>query len=227
MLSSLQLAQEAKDYKFNTAIPLRIYLKTCIGILDKAQLRFQNGDNSGAFMYYYRYVDLCTNKLSKHPEFLISGKYINGQLNTVCDPDLMLYRQEYLQLIKLEVPAVLKIIEDLKKKIDDDWERHQVSLAKNIAKNRLQPQPTLDYKTLPPSFHEHTFQQSLSFFQGTKLSSRERKTTNNSSSSSTTDNNTINKSEGIQTQTPTEQNNPTSNTLLLYPELPQLSFPTF
>lgn len=225
MLSSLQLAQEARDYKFNTAIPLRIYLKTCIGILDKAQLSFQNGDNSRAFMYYYRYVDLCTNKLSKHPEFLISGKYLNGQLNTICDPDLMLYRQEYLQLIKLEVPAVLKIIEDLKQKIDDEWERHQVSLAKNIAKNHLQAQSKHDYNTLPSNFHEHTFQQSLNFFKGTKLSSREVK---NNNSNNTTDNNTINKSESAQKPTSTDSNNPTtSNSLLLYPELPQLSFPTF
>jgi len=224
MLSSLHLAQEAKDYKFNTAIPLRIYLKTCIGILDKAQLSFQTGDNAKAFMYYYRYVDLCTNKLSKHPEFLISGK-------PQSDPELKLYRQEYLQLIKLEVPAVLRIIEDLKKKIDAEWERHQVSLAKNIARNHAPQVHNSENKremvTLPPAFNEHHFQQSLTFLQNSSINSnnhvRLTHTTNVTTISSATDNT---QSTNVN-EAKTDESITTSNTLLHYPELPQLSFPTF
>lgn len=69
MKSSKQLVQDAKDYRFNPAIPLRIYLKTCIGILEKAQCAFQANDLSLSFIYYFRYVDLLTNKLSRHLSF--------------------------------------------------------------------------------------------------------------------------------------------------------------
>lgn len=230
MLSSLQLAQEAKDYNFNTAIPLRIYLKTCVGILDKAQLSFQSGDIAMSFKYYYRYVDLCTNKLSKHPEFLISGKPNS-------DPELKLYRQEYLQLIKLEVPAVLRIIEDLKKKIDLDWEKHQVSLARNIARspmnhthnnnnNNILLETKKDKTILPPTFNEHNFQQSLAFLQNSSINTSSvnskpinpeklvRKTSNSSNTASATT-----------SEANTDANHSTA--LNHYPELPQLSFLTF
>ncbi|SMN18572.1 similar to Saccharomyces cerevisiae YLR073C RFU1 Protein that inhibits Doa4p deubiquitinating activity [Maudiozyma saulgeensis] len=224
MLSSVQLAQEAKDYKFNPAIPLRIYLKTCIGILDKAQLSFQTGDNARAFMYYYRYVDLCTNKLSRHPEFLISEK-------PQSDPDLKLYRQEYLQLIKLEVPAVLRIIEDLKNRIDAEWERHQVSLAKNIARNRVTQVHGSESKremvALPPSFNEQNFQQSLNFLQNSSMNVSSRVRLSHTTTFSTLESSTDNTQRNNVTERATEETITNSTTLLHYPELPQLSFPTF
>ncbi|CCK70562.1 Rfu1p KNAG_0E03030 [Huiozyma naganishii CBS 8797] len=199
MKSTRQLGQDAVNYGFNTRVSLKIYLKTCVRILDKAQSSFQNGDMALAFMFYSRYVDLCVSKLARHPEYVSVG--------LAQDPEIALYRQKYLQLVRLEVPAVLKIIEDLRKILDDQYSKHQQSLAKNIAKptaveNRhhiphlaqgstpstSQPLP------LPPTFNEHRFNQSISFF-----ATRETISENT-----------------------TEQ----SKTTFHYPELPQLSFST-
>ena len=234
MKSSLQLAQEARDYKFNPVIPLRIYLRTCIGILDKAQLSVQAGDSAMAFTYYYRYVDLCTNRLSRHPEFLAAGK----QAAANADPELALYRQEYLQLIKLEVPAVMRLIEELKNKIDAEWERHQVSLARNIARTRSgsnhrdQHESVKCGTVLPATFSEHNFQQSLSFFQSatghrsTATAQNGAAATSRVNTSSTSGTSASGSSAREVGQATAPANSETAG-LHLYPELPQLSFPTF
>ncbi|CCC70222.1 hypothetical protein NCAS_0E01520 [Naumovozyma castellii] len=206
MKSSTQLASEAKDYAFNPAIPLRIYLKTCVNILDKAQSAFQIGDRQMAYLFYFRYVDLCTNKLSRHPDFLTKS----------LDQEYLLYKQEYLQLIKLEVPAVFKIIEDLQKQIDNDYKKHQLSLARNIAKpthhlnqiNNMEENES--FKTLPQNFNENRFNQSISFLNEISSPSLNKKKISHSINSS-------NESSGPQEQNP----------ILLYPELPTLTFPTF
>lgn len=207
MKSILQLTEEAKDYSFNPVIPLKIYLKTCVGLLDKAQLNFQNGDIQLSYMFYYRYVDLCTNKISKHPEFLSKSQ----------DPEVTLYKQEYLQLIKLEVPAVLKIIEDLQRQIDLDYNKHQLSLAKNIARkpinNNMQKEDHSNFSTLPSTFNEHRFNQSISYFQKSNVT------------------NTVTPSSSVQPSNISFATNNTNaanqNSFQHYPELPQLSFPTY
>ncbi|CCD25947.2 Rfu1p NDAI_0G01710 [Naumovozyma dairenensis CBS 421] len=213
MKSTTQLAAEARDYKFNPAIPLRIYLKTCVNILNKAQTAFQSRDLSLAYTFYFRYVDLCTNKLSKHPEFIISS---NGNSESM---ELSLYRQEYLQLIKLEVPAVLRIIEDLQRQIDLQYNQHQLSLAKNIAKpmhhhhhqirrNSIEGGEECTARQrqlLPPTFNESRFNQSISFLRETSLSLNKNKSQNHN----------------------TLEEDRDGKPILHYPELPQLSFPTF
>lgn len=199
MKSTGQLRNEAVDYRFTPGTPLRIYLKVCVGILDKAQIAFQNGDQVMAYILYYRYVDLCTNKLSKHPEYTSNSS-----------PELSLYRQEYLQLIKLEVPAVFKIIEDLQLQIDMEYNKHQLSLAKNIAKPKCQnnkDQARIDTQVqltskLPSTFNEHNFNQTISFLG------------KNSSIVNTTGSTSI-------------ANKDDQEPIFHYPELPKLSFPTF
>ena len=184
-------------YAFNVRTPLKIYLKACVGILDRAQSEFQKGNLAGAYLFYYRYVDLCTNKLAAHPEICTapgasprSGAY-------------SLARQEYLQLVHLEVPAVLAIVEDLQQRLDNSCHKHQLSLARNIAKSKttatavpgtaVAEGPT----ALPPTFNENRFNQSLTFFQETSTA------VGNTSSGG---------------PSPLEP---------LYPELPKLSFPTY
>lgn len=243
MKSSRQLIQEAKDYRFNPIIPLKIYLKTCVGILDKAQLSVQQGNDEMAFLFYYRYVDLCTSKLARHPQCLSK---------TVLDQEVQLYKQEYLQLIKLEVPAVLRLIEDLQQKIDKEYNKHQLSLAKNIAKSNkvinnsdkrstnhrgISPSnnenSNIQYPLLPKTFNEQRFNQSLAFFNPHKTDSSNNNSSSNSNSQrnnspSRLNNDNINTHNNNDTNT-TNNNNGSNNTapLFHYPELPQLSFPTF
>lgn len=160
MKSSKQLVQDAKDYRFNPAIPLRIYLKTCIGILEKAQCAFQANDLSLSFIYYFRYVDLLTNKLSRHPELLRMDASSSSSSSYI-------HKREYLQLIKLEVPAVCKIIESLRTQIDSQYSKLQTSLANNIAKPNINANTTpvqVEQQPLPKkSFDEYSFNQSISF----------------------------------------------------------------
>ncbi|CAI4045964.1 hypothetical protein SKDZ_12G1240 [Saccharomyces kudriavzevii ZP591] len=198
MKSSTLLVQDAKDYRFNPSIPLRIYLKTCIGILEKAQCAFQASDLSLAFIYYFRYVDLLTNKLSMHPELSSVDPSSSSSSSSI-------YKREYLQLIKLEVPAVCKIIESLRRQLDSQYSKLQTSLANNIAKptaTSVQPQQ----QSLPKkSFDEYSFNQSISFFQ--KISNSQLNTTTS----------------------PQNQNQDTSRDeayRLNYPELPRLTFST-
>lgn len=122
MKSSKQLGAEARDYQFNPNIPLKLYLKTCVTLLNSASESFQGGDKCLAYFYYFRYVDLCTNRLPAHPQVRIAST-----------KDDELYLQEYKQLLRLEVPHILKIMEGLKHEIDALYERHKVSLANNIA----------------------------------------------------------------------------------------------
>lgn len=246
MKSSRQLIQDAKDYRFNPMIPLKIYLKTCVGILDKAQMSVQCGDSEMAFMFYYRYVDLCTNKLARHPQCLSKG-------NT--DPEIQLYKQEYLQLIKLEVPAVLKLIEDLQKQIDRQYNKHQLSLAKNIAKptknlinnrndktysnaignmERSSQDDTIKYPFLPKTFNEHRFNQSLAFFN-TTLAHENSNTNNNNNNNNNnnhnhnhSNNNNSNINQATNNDTTKQETNSNNETPIFhYPELPHISFPTF
>lgn len=229
MKSSRQLIQDAKDYRFNPIIPLKIYLKTCVGLLDKAQMSVQCGDSEMAFMFYYRYVDLCTNKLARHPQCLAKMDM---------DPEIQLYRQEYLQLIKLEVPAVLKLIEELQKQIDREYNKHQLSLAKNIAKptkktiskthdnimEHNSQDDTIKYPLLPKSFNEHRFNQSLAFFNPNLTQNNSTNNHNNN----TQDHNTKKHNNNNNNNTRKQANNSTNeNPSFRYPESPQLSFPTF
>lgn len=197
MKSSKQLVQDAKDYRFNPSIPVRIYLKTCIGILEKAQCAFQANDLSLAFIYYFRYVDLLTNKLSKHPELSLMDAPSSSSI----------YKREYLQLIKLEVPAVCKIIESLRKQIDSQYSKLQTSLANNIAKPNTNANITpmqVEQQSLPKkSFDDYSFNQSISFFQ--KISNAQLNTATNPQSQDTSRDETYR---------------------LNYPELPRLTFST-
>ncbi|SCV02264.1 LAMI_0G17370g1_1 [Lachancea mirantina] len=153
MKSSLQLSKEAVTYQFNGSIPVRLYLKTCVTLLEEAQNSFQKGNVEKAFLMYVRYVDLCTNKLPTHPEIR----------STQPDAQFGLVRQEYNQLIKLEVPAILSIIEDLKKKIDLDHQMHTQSLAAYISKAAPGSSSSkLENKIkLPANFDEVRFRQSV------------------------------------------------------------------
>ncbi|CAI4035007.1 hypothetical protein SMKI_12G1440 [Saccharomyces mikatae IFO 1815] len=197
MKSSKLLVQDAKDYRFNPSIPLRIYLKTCIGILEKAQYAFQVNDLSLAFIYYFRYVDLLTNKLSKHPELSFMDPVSSSSI----------YKREYLQLIKLEVPAVCKIIESLRRQIDSQCSKLQTSLANNIAKpntNTNTGPVQVEQRSLPKkSFDEYSFNQSISFFQ--QISNTQLNTATNPQSQDAT------RDEAYR---------------LNYPELPRLTFST-
>lgn len=125
MKSTQQLGQEAREFEFNPNIPLHLYLKTCLTLLNNASECFQRGDKSLSYFYYFRYVDLCTNKLPNHPTI--------RSTSTGLDNDSKLYVQEYKQLLRLEVPHILKIMEELKTELDAMYERHKVSLANNIA----------------------------------------------------------------------------------------------
>ncbi|EDO17471.1 hypothetical protein Kpol_1058p8 [Vanderwaltozyma polyspora DSM 70294] len=188
MKSSSQLRQEALEYTYNANTPLKIYLKVCVSILDKAQLEFQKGDIFSAYVLYYRYADLIANKLSDHSELAL-----------VAERDqTVLHREEYYQLVKLELPAVLKIVEDLQKNIDLDYNKIQLSLSKNIAKQQKKPNHVSEPVLLPKTFNENRFNQSISFF-------------NNMNSNITLEN----KMHG--------NNNNNTHQELLYPELPTLS----
>lgn len=197
MKPTAQLNNEALDYKFFPGTSLKIYLRACIGILDKAQLAFQNGDLQRAYVFYVRYLDLCTNKLSKHPE------YLDKQQNQT--PEIALHRQEYLQLIKLEVPAVLRITEDLRNQIDEEYKRHQLALAKNIAKSKIQNPKSAK---LPSTFDDELFNHSISYFHRTTAISNYPPRSSNSLKPKET-NSSIHSSDSH-----------------YYPELPQLSFST-
>lgn len=240
MKSSRELIQEAKDYQFNPKIPLKLYLKTCVGILDKAQMSVQCGDTELAFMFYYRYVDLCTNKLSRHPQYLTS--------NTNLDSEVQLYREEYLQLMKLEVPAVLKLLEDLQTQINRNYCKHQLSLAKNIAKSnktntlhsinntneRRYHSRVIGYDSmdsdikcplLPPAFNEHRLNQSLDFFKPVLTRGVDNNNGNNNNDDSHINAHT-NVLDHVNSNESDNSNPNDSSRMFHYPELPQLSFPT-
>ncbi|CCH59854.1 hypothetical protein TBLA_0C00380 [Henningerozyma blattae CBS 6284] len=166
MKSSKQLQSEAKDYVYNPNTSLKIYLKVCVSILDKAQNCFQSNDLQTAYIYYYRYLDLLTNKLSNHSQLKCDSSSTGEKYTSNIE------RQEYFQLIKLEVPAVLKIVEDLTKKIDLDYNKLQLSLAKNIATpavtlnsvgNTLSNHSTY----ISEEFDEKKFNENISHFNGT------------------------------------------------------------
>lgn len=172
--SSLQLSKEATEYRFNPIVPLKLYLKTCVSILEEAQSSFQSGDLERSYLMYLRYLDLCMNKLAKHLHVTSPSP----------DQEIGLYKREYLQLMKLEVPAILKITEDIKIQIDDRYNKYTLSLAKNVAKKTTtnrEIQPAEKHVELPSTFSESKFNKSISLFrqQNVALNSSTKKKESN------------------------------------------------
>lgn len=160
MKSSIQLKQEALDYKFNQNVPLKLYLTTCVSIIEEAQSSARYNNIERSYLLYMRYLDLCLNKLIHHCE-----------VNTSVES---LHRREYLQLIKLEVPVIMKLTEELKAKIDTKY----VSLANNVATSTYTKLTasgsTSEEIRLPSTFDEQKFNQSINWFNtsSTKLPNR-------------------------------------------------------
>ncbi|QEU60548.1 Rfu1 [Kluyveromyces lactis] len=152
MKSSSHLKQEALNYRFNSNVPLKLYLTTCISIVEEAQNSARCNNMERAYLLYIRYLDLCLNRLVHHSE-----------VNTSVES---LYKREYFQLLKLEVPAIMKITEELKIKIDARYK----SLANNVATSTYARSPAVmmtnpsDEINLPSSFDEQKFNQSISWF---------------------------------------------------------------
>lgn len=119
MRSPHQLRLEAKNVKFTAATPLRHYLRVMPQLLTIAYESHKIGDEEKAYIYYYRYLHLI-NKLSSHDEV----KRGDG-----------VERDEYFSLVKLEVPTIFKIIEDMNVKLAREWEKQQLALSKNIPSN--------------------------------------------------------------------------------------------
>ncbi|CCE66174.1 hypothetical protein TPHA_0P00160 [Tetrapisispora phaffii CBS 4417] len=194
------LRTDATNYKFNPQMPLRVYLKICVDMLNRAQDEFQAGNVNAAYMYYFRYVDLVTNKLARHPHCMAGASQVGHET--------YIHRQEYLQLVKLELPCVMRIVEDLQRKIDVAHEKSQLSLAKNIAKTKQHAQAQGTFK-LPSNFNENKFNQSLSFLNNSAIETitpkQEAKVGSNSASNSKTASATA------------------DDKALIYPELPQLN----
>lgn len=222
-----------------------MYLSICINLLEKAQwFNAEQNDKLMAFTYYYRYLDLCLIKLSNHPQIKTSQNYGSkssfSQYNDN-DEDLELYRKQYKQLIDLEIPIVLKIIEDLKLEIDSIYNKQQSSLAnsisiakKPIAKNNIKNNSNsiLNNKTItgnpPQTFNQNRFNQSISFFNTSNNLNNNSSITNNNNTTNTSNHIDTNTSRSRSNSTNVNNNNETTNgNELIYPELPQLSFPTF
>lgn len=226
--NSKSLILDAKNYNYNPKISIKIYLKICIKLLEKAQwFNAQQNNKLMAFTYYYRYLDLCLVKLSNHPQIKCSGS--NYVLEKYDDnmTDLELYRKQYKQLIDLEIPIVLKIIEDLKFEIDSIFNKQQSSLANSISTIKKNHNTNSENSTKPnittTSFNQNRFNQSIDFFN----------TTNNLSTNITGTTNTNNfdgiraNDDNVNNDNSNNNNESTNSNELMYPELPQLSFPTF
>ncbi|CEP64957.1 Rfu1p LALA0_S15e01200g [Lachancea lanzarotensis] len=155
MSSCHQLGQMASDYKFNPRVPLKLYLKTCVSLLEEAQQSFQLGNLQRSYIMYLRYLDLCTKKLPAHPDL----HTLQG------DTDRALARKGYLQLLKLEVPAILRISEDLRVQLEKSFAQQAKSLASNVPRPRTYSKEKLEKIELPSTFSETRFKQSLSVLQ--------------------------------------------------------------
>lgn len=148
-----QVAREATEYQFNAAVPLTVYLRMCEDLLELAQYASQRNEQQTAYVHYVRYVDLCTNKLPQHPEF-------RGPQT----PETLLQRKKLLQLLRLEVPAVLQLIEKL---------RAQLARRNSLANNMAHDHTSMGSTRGNPNFDELRFSECLALFQKINRSSVE------------------------------------------------------
>ncbi|AET37749.1 Rfu1p Ecym_1529 [Eremothecium cymbalariae DBVPG len=162
MKSSSELAKEAADYRFNVQVSLKLYLSTCVEILEEAQSASLWGNIERSYLLYLRYLDLCMNKLVGHPH-----------VKNPSNKEENLHRQEYLQLMKLEVPAILKITEDMRADVDLRFQKFRLSLVKNVApavksctekNSKIKDSEESRPIVLPPSFDEEQFNQKVLWF---------------------------------------------------------------
>ncbi|AGO11501.1 AaceriABR232Cp [[Ashbya] aceris (nom. inval.)] len=154
MKSSAQLCTEARNYNFNAAAPLRLYLATCVRLVEEAQAAAQADDVARAYTLYVRYLDLCMHRLSGHREVQ----------QPATDAE-RLSRDEYEQLLKLEVPAVLRLTEELKSAVDLRHERARASLARSVAPEVGRSEHSRpEAVQLPPSFDEERFNRTVQWF---------------------------------------------------------------
>lgn len=156
MKSCHELSAAAADYRFNPRVPAKLYLKTCVSLLEEAQGSFQSGQLERAYVMYLRYLDLCTKKLPTHPQ--LSARATGVDLDGLA-------KEEYLQLLKLEVPAILRITEDLRTQLERSFAQHARTLARNVAGPRPAAKDKAEKVELPTTFDENRFRSSVAKLQ--------------------------------------------------------------
>ncbi|KAL6939474.1 hypothetical protein ACO0RG_003315 [Hanseniaspora osmophila] len=181
--SPKQLQEEASNYKFNKSISLQVYLTFCISLIEKARILATNStDTENAYIFYMRYLDLVMNKLCNHPDILISKTQSmqrdGSDVNT-------LHVKTYHQILRLEVPAILKIVEEMQKKIETRYQKemakHYIEPCKTHVKPLVKEQPEENHCTgrkspdlnieikLPSTFDEHAFNNSIEYMKKSNL----------------------------------------------------------
>lgn len=67
-MSVKEISREASDYKFNTTLPLKQWLRTAKVLDTEARSYLRDGNFPKAYMLYLRQSDLVMSHLSKHPD---------------------------------------------------------------------------------------------------------------------------------------------------------------
>ncbi|KXJ90006.1 Mov34/MPN/PAD-1 family protein [Microdochium bolleyi] len=64
-----EITAEAEDFSLNANIPLKVWLRTAQMLTQRGDMHLRKGEWSQAYMLYWRYAVLVTERLKKHPEF--------------------------------------------------------------------------------------------------------------------------------------------------------------
>ncbi|KAL6942332.1 hypothetical protein ACO0QE_003503 [Hanseniaspora vineae] len=181
--SSKQLQEEARNYKFNKSISLQVYMKFCISLIEKAQELATNADDTeNAYVFYMRYLDLIMNKLCNHPDILLAKTQSMQREGSSVNS---LHVKTYHQILRLEVPAILKIVEEMQKKIETKYQKQmakqyiepskihiKTSLHENSEEKhctgRNSPELNIEI-ALPSTFNEHVFNNSIKYMKESNM----------------------------------------------------------
>ncbi|KAH7028862.1 uncharacterized protein B0I36DRAFT_324675 [Microdochium trichocladiopsis] len=85
-----EITAEAEDFTLNVSIPLKVWLRTAQMLTQRGDMHLRKGEWAQAYMLYWRYAVLITERLKKHPEYKTpagreAARPVLAQLNAVLD----------------------------------------------------------------------------------------------------------------------------------------------
>ncbi|KAJ1326093.1 STAM-binding protein [Microdochium nivale] len=125
-----EITAEAEDFNLNINIPLKVWLRTAQMLTQRGDMHLRRGEWSQAYMLYWRYAILTSERLKKHPEY----KTLAGR--------------EAAKPVLNQLPAVLDSLSRMKPLITRDCEQWEAEQARRdeLRKKQEEELQQLDYQ---------------------------------------------------------------------------------
>jgi len=116
-----QITKAAQEYEYDAQIPLRTWLRSAQAMLKQADVYMREGDEETTYLLLFRYAHLILSQLPAHPQY-----------RDKTNRDV----REHMQAAEKEVNRVLKILDLIKPRINEKYDRY-VKIVKEREARRI------------------------------------------------------------------------------------------